>query len=167
MGFALYYLFECTELDNILDTLFWLGGLVMFCEQLDYQGITAFIGSWVSKAFTDVSPTLAAFGLALIYFYSMYMFSSLSGHLIALSGPFLAAGKILKCPPLLLVPLLSYMSALCACLTHYSTGSVVLYAANGHLTSRHILGVGLIVSVFYIVLYFCVGSLWWKVLGWW
>ena len=70
--------------------------------------------------------------LAIIYFYSMYGFSMLTGHITAMALAFLAVCKAAEVPPLLAIPILAYFSNLCGCTTNYSTGPVVIYFGLGY-----------------------------------
>lgn len=151
------------------DTLFWLGGFVVIAEQLSYLNVTDWLGNKVSlilinNSFTPFQSTIA---LSMIYFFSMYMFSSATGHIVALAGPFLEAGATLKCPPFLITALLAYFGALCCCMTSYSTGSSAIYYGQGHIPRGQWFRIGFIMAIFYMAVYFSLGMIWWKVIGWW
>lgn len=74
-----------------------------------------------------LGPTLSVLILGLIYFYSMYIFSSLSGHILAFVGPFMSAGKALGGDDYLITAILCYFSTLSGCLTNFSSGPIVIY----------------------------------------
>jgi DASS family divalent anion:Na+ symporter len=144
----------------------WLGGLVLMADQLTELGIAQWIGEGVATALAGVSPIAAALVLAIVYFYSMYIFCSLTGHIVAFVGPFMEAGKVLGVPPFLLLSLLSYFSTLCGCLTNYSSGPIVLYFGQRYCSAKKWFAVGLLVSFMHIAVWFSVGMVWWKILGW-
>ena len=153
-----------------IDTFFWLGILIMMATQLSKLGVSKFIGEAVGDMISaaQISPLLSCIILGLIYFYSMYMFSSLTGHIVSFVHPFLSAGKHLNGPPLVVTAILAYFSTLCGCLTNFSSGPIVIYYSQGYCSSRvRWFKFGLIISLIYVVTYFTVGLLWWKILGWW
>ncbi|MEM9187158.1 MAG: DASS family sodium-coupled anion symporter, partial [Planctomycetota bacterium] len=149
------------------DTLIWLGGLITMAGALRDTGFTRWFAT-SAGGFVEGWPALStAVALALVYFYSMYAFSMLTGHILALAGAFFAVGLAAGAPPLLLVPLVAYFSNLCGCLTNYSSGPIVIYFGLGYVPVGRWFRVGLIVSVAHLVVWLGVGLLWWKVLGWW
>jgi divalent anion:Na+ symporter, DASS family len=101
-------------------------------DQLSSLGIARWIGGVVSSGLAGLPPLGACVVLAIIYFYSMYLFCSLTGHIIAFVGPFLEAGKALGAPSYVLLALLSSFSTLCGCLTNYSTGPLIIYFSQVH-----------------------------------
>jgi DASS family divalent anion:Na+ symporter len=139
----------------------------MLGHQLSALKVTGFIGKKVSLLLEDASPLGAALGLCLAYFLLMYLFSSLTAHCIAFTGPFINAGKALGCPSHLIVALIAYSSSLCGSLTNYSSGATVLYFSQGYITQGRFMSLGLLVGTFYLAVMFTVGLGWWKVLGWW
>lgn len=151
------------------DSCFWLSILIMMAGQLRKVGAAQLIGETVSDgiARSGVGSVGASILLALVYFLSMYMFSSLTGHIVALVGPFFAAGKDLKCPPLLLIAFMAYFSTLCGCMTNYSSGPIVLCYSQGYISRPRWFAIGALVALFHLSTYLTVGLLWWKILGWW
>jgi DASS family divalent anion:Na+ symporter len=149
------------------DALIWLGGLVAMAEQLKSQGVVDWFRDHMADWVGGYSGVGAAVALALIYFFSMYGFSMLTGHVVALAAGFFVVGKAANCPPLLLVALISYFSNLCGCLTNYSTGPVVIYFQLGFVTPRRWLATGLAVAGFHLAVWLGVGLPYWKLLGWW
>ncbi|KAI9318387.1 Sodium/sulfate symporter [Dichotomocladium elegans] len=150
---------------NAWDTLFWLGGFVTIAEQLSQAGASAFLGHKISQAIDDLGlPAVPA--LALAYFMTTFMFSSLSAHTVAFVGTFLDAGNALGANPMILTALIAYFGALGGCMTNFSTGSAAMYYAPGYVPRTRWFIVGLQLALFYIVVYMTVGMGWWKILGW-
>ncbi|KAI9298099.1 hypothetical protein K502DRAFT_362688 [Neoconidiobolus thromboides FSU 785] len=151
------------------DTLFWLSGFIVLAEQLSELNISDWLGDKVAKSLIseNFSPVQSSIILALIYFLSMYMFSSATGHIVALVAAFLEAGVRLDCPPFLLISLLAYFSSLCCCMTTYSTGSLAIYFGQGYVERKQWFTVGFFMALFYFSIYFTIGMAWWKLLGWW
>ncbi|MBB3763159.1 DASS family sodium-coupled anion symporter [Sphingomicrobium lutaoense] len=149
------------------DALIWLGGLVMMADQLRTTGVIDWFAGGAGDAVSGYAPLAVAIGLALVYFYSMYGFSMLTGHITAMVGAFLAVAVAAGAPPLLMVAMLAYFSNLCGCLTHYSTGPVVIYFGLGYHSVGDWFRMGFIVSLFHMAVWLGIGLGWWKLLGWW
>ncbi|GIX07899.1 MAG: putative malate transporter YflS [Candidatus Poribacteria bacterium] len=149
------------------DALVWLGGLLSLADRLREYG---FIAWFVERAATVVqgfSPLIVALALGIIYFYSMYGFSMLTGHISAMVGAFFAVALAAGAPPLLVVPLFAYLSNLCGCLTNYSTGPVIIYYGFGYVSAPRWLSVGFLIGLVHLIVWVPLGLGWWKVLGWW
>ncbi|KAJ2825681.1 hypothetical protein GGI24_003095 [Coemansia furcata] len=148
------------------DTFFWLASFITLAEQLSALGVTDWIGNSLSHSLHESSPLVCTLSLALAYFFSMYLFSSISSHVVAFAGPFFAAGNILGCPPKLLTILVALFSSMAGVLTPFSTGSVAIYASRGYISQPRWFMLGLLSAVVIIGITFSVGMLWWKLLGW-
>ena len=149
------------------DSLIWLGGLVCMAQQLESQGVMKWFAERMQEQVAGFSGVSAAIVIALIYFYSMYGFSMMTGHIMAMAGVFFVVGKAAGAPPLLLVAMISYFSNLCGCLTNYSTGQVVIYSGLGYVTTRRWFAVGFCVGLFHLAVWLGVGLPYWRALGWW
>lgn len=149
------------------DTFFWLGGMIVMANQLSAVGMSALIGEYIAK-FVEIIPIYQVQVLILFsfYFVTMMLFSSNTGHVIAFAGPVMDAAVKLNIPKGLTVAFLAYYTLLCACLTHYTSGSAVIYYSKSGMTTKRFVTVGLIVSAVIIAVYSTVGSIWWKIIGW-
>ncbi|MDA0723698.1 MAG: DASS family sodium-coupled anion symporter [Verrucomicrobia bacterium] len=149
------------------DALIWLGGLISMADALRDLGFI----SWFAEAMKDevvgMDPLAALLALVLVYFYSMYGFSMLTGHIKAMVAAFFLVAVGAGAPPMLTVALLAYFSNLCGCLTNYSTGPVVIYFGLGYVESARWFRIGFLVSLLHIAIWLGVGLPWWKFLGWW
>ncbi len=149
------------------DALIWLGGMVCMAGLLKDHGFIAWFASSMEGQVSGLGALATALALALVYFYSMYGFSMLTGHIAAMVAAFLALAISAGAPPMLMVALLAYFSNLCGCLTNYSTGPVVIYSGFGYVPVARWFKVGFIVSLFHLVVWLGVGLPYWKLLGWW
>ncbi|WP_260483450.1 anion permease [Sphingomicrobium flavum] len=149
------------------DALVWLGGLLTMADMLKDRGVIDWFANHAATWFDGMAPLAVALGLAIIYFYSMYGFSMLTGHISAMVGAFIAVAVAAGAPPLLIVALLAYFSNLCGCLTHYSTGPTVIYFGLGYVSVPDWFRIGFFVSLFHMVIWLGIGLPWWKLLGWW
>ncbi|MFV2091957.1 MAG: DASS family sodium-coupled anion symporter [Hyphomicrobiales bacterium] len=149
------------------DALIWLGGLVMMAGALKETGFVDWLANIMKDQITGLSPLIAAIVLAIVYFYSMYAFSMLTGHIVALSGVFLTIAAAAGSPPLLIVAMLAYFSNLCGCTTNYSTGPVVIYFGLGYVPSARWFAIGFAISLVHLTVWLGIGLPYWKFLGWW
>ena len=153
--------------DQAWDTFIWLGGLLTMANSLKkYEFIDWFAATtqtWV-VGFDGMTVIIL---LALIYFYSMYCFSMLTAHIVAMVAAFFAVALEGGAPAMVTIALLAYFSNLCACTTNYSTGPVVIYFGLGFVSPQEWFARGFQVSLFHLSIWFGIGLIWWKILGWW
>ena len=149
------------------DAMIWLGGMVCMAGLLKEHGFIAWFANTMEGKVSGMGALATALTLALVYFYSMYSFSMLTGHITAMVAAFLALAIAAGAPPMLMVALLAYFSNLCGCLTNYSTGPVVIYSGFGYVSVARWFKIGFIVSLFHLAVWLGVGLPYWKLLGWW
>lgn len=149
------------------DTLFWLGGLLTMASMLSKYGFIDWFVGQAETMVSDISGLWIIIILGLVYFYSMYAFSMLSGHIAAMILPFFAVCLAVGAEPMITVAVFAYFSCVCGCTTNYSSGPVIIYYSLGYETSPRWFRTGFVVSLMHIVIWLGVGLVWWKVLGWW
>ncbi len=149
------------------DALIWLGGLISMADALRNLGFISWFAETMKDEVVGMDPLAALLALVLVYFYSMYGFSMLTGHIKAMVAAFFLVAVGAGAPPMLTVALLAYFSNLCGCLTNYSTGPVVIYFGLGYVESARWFRIGFLVSLLHISIWLGVGLPWWKFLGWW
>ncbi len=149
------------------DALIWLGGLIMMAGFLRELGMIEWFAENARMWVSGKGALFVGIVLTLVYFFSMYGFSMLTGHITAMAGAFLAVAIGAGVEPILMVALLAYFSNLCGCLTNYSTGPVVIYFGLGYVPARQWFRIGFLVALFHLLVWLGVGMAWWKLLGWW
>ena len=149
------------------DTFIWLGGLLTLASSLKTLGFISWFVNNIQQSLTGISPFLLLLSLVLIYFYSMYVFSMLTAHIVALAGAIFLVASSVDLNPFLVVGMIAYFSNLCGCLTNYSTGPVIIYFGNGYVQPLAWFKIGFMVSLYHIVVWLGTGLLWWRVIGWW
>ncbi len=105
--------------------------------------------------------------LSLIYFYSMYGFSTLPAHISAMVSAFFTVALAAGAPTMLTIAIIAYFSNLCACTTNYSTEPVIVYFGLGYVSPHQWFAKGFLVSLFHLAIWFDTGLIWWRMLGWW
>ena len=157
---------EVIENDSAWDVLVWLGGLVAMATALGNMGVTTWFAEAAQSRVAGFDVFMVLIILALVYFYSMYGFSMLTGHIAAMVPAFFAVCLASGTPPLITIPLFAYFSNLCGSITNYSTGPVIIYFEMGYVSVPKWFKVGLIMSLIHILVWLGLGLLWWKILGW-
>ena len=145
----------------------WLGGLISMADALRELGFVGWFANVMQAQVSGMGWLTALLILAVVYFYSMYGFSMLTGHIKAMVAVFFLVAVGTGAPPMLTVALLAYFSNLCGCLTNYSTGPVVIYFGLGYVESIRWFRIGFLVSLLHLAVWLGVGLPWWKLLGWW
>ncbi len=149
------------------DTLLWLGGLVAMADALKTTKFVDWFAERMQESIGSTTGMAAAVLLAVVYFYSMYAFSMLTGHILAFAGVFFTVAALAGAPPLVMVALIAYFSNLCGCTTNYSTGPVVIYYGLEYVPAGRWFRIGFLMSLVHLVIWLGGGLLWWKFLGWW
>ena len=158
---------EMLKETKVWDALLWLGGLLSMANLLSSQGTIAWFAHLVQGEVDGMSTMAAMIVLALVYFYAMYGFSMLTAHISAMAAAFLTVLASVEAPELASVALIAAFSNVCACLTFYSTGPVVIYFGFGYVPAGKWFRLGAIVSLVHMSIWLLVGMGWWKILGWW
>jgi divalent anion:Na+ symporter, DASS family len=149
------------------EVFIWYGGLVMMAGEIGKTPLPGLFASSVARATGGLSWPLAIAVLALVFFYAHYAFASITAHVMAMFVPFLLVTIAVGAPAGLTVLLLTYFANLSAGLTHYGTTPAPVYFGTGYVTQKRWWTVGLIASILNIAIWAVVGSVWWKILGWW
>jgi DASS family divalent anion:Na+ symporter len=101
--------------------------------------------------------------------FSHYFFASTTAHISAMLLAFLTVGAQLI-PAQYLIPFMLMMtasSAIMMTLTHYATGTSPIIFGSGFVTMGNWWRVGFIMCVIELLIFAVIGTLWWKVLGYW
>lgn len=149
------------------DTLIWLGGILTLANGLRDTGFVEWFAGRAEGVAGELPMLPTVLVLVLVYYYSMYGFSMLTAHISAMVGAFLTICAATEVPALLAVPLFAYFSNLCACVTNYSSGPVIIYFGLGYVPTRTWFRVGFWVSLLHLAVWIPVGLVWWKMLRWW
>ena len=158
---------DLIEESGAWEVFIWYGGLVMMAAELGKTNLPSIFAGAVANASGGLSWPLGLAILALVFFYAHYAFASITAHVMAMLVPFLLVTIALGAPSGLTVLVLAYFANLSAGLTHYGTTPAPIYFGLGYVTQRRWWTVGLIASLINIAIWAGVGSVWWKVLGWW
>ncbi|WP_080796607.1 DASS family sodium-coupled anion symporter [Corynebacterium pacaense] len=149
------------------NTIFWFAVLVMMAGALNTYGIVGWIADTISGAIGGLSWQIGLVILILVFFYTRYLFASATAHIAAMYAAFLATAIALGAPPTLAAMSLAYTALLNMGLTQYAGGPGPALYGSGYNTTGQWWGVSFICSLVSLAIWFVVGGLWFKVLGWW
>ncbi|SUC39267.1 sodium:sulfate symporter [Proteus mirabilis] len=147
----------------------WFSALVMMASFLGKLGLIKWLSLSVGAGIDSmgISWVSGMILLVLIYVYSHYFFASTTAHITAMFAAFYAAGLALGAPPMLLGLILAFSSSLMMSLTHYGTGTAPIIFGSGYATLGEWWKAGFVMSIVNLIIWITLGSLWWKVLGYW
>ena len=148
------------------DILFFLGGFLVLADQLTQLDITDFLGNSVASSLGGIQGLSASIILFVVYFFTGFIFASMTAHAIAFSPLFLAASKALNAPSMLSAALIGYGTGLSGCWTNFSSGSIVIYYGHGYVSQQRWFGIGAIIAFIHMIVLLSVGLAWWKIIGW-
>lgn len=175
IGLSILLLTGVLEWDEVLknkgawDTVMWFSALVMMASFLGKLGLVSWLAQTVGAGIGSLGLGWIAgmLILVLIYVYTHYFFASTTAHITAMFAAFFAAGIALGAPPMLLGLTLAFSSSLMMSLTHYGTGTAPIIFGSGYVTLGEWWKVGFVMSVVNLAIWFYIGGIWWKALGYW
>ena len=143
------------------NTLVWFATLVALADGL---GRTGFV-SWFAKALAGhlggIAPTTAMIVLVLVFFFTHYMFASITAHTTAMLPATLAAGTAIPGMPVAQLTLLLVLTlGIIGILTPYATGPSPVYYGSGYIPGRDFWRLGAIFGVIFIVALLVIGVPW-------
>jgi L-tartrate/succinate antiporter len=148
------------------NTLAWFATLVALADGLNRTGFVKWFADYVAAHMAGFSPTTAMLVLVLIFFFTHYLFASITAHVTALLPVMLAVGSTI---PGMNMP--QYALALCltlgimGILTPYATGPSPVYYGSGYLPSGDYWKLGAIFGVIFIAAFVLIGLPWMKMIG--
>jgi L-tartrate/succinate antiporter len=143
------------------NTLVWFATLVALADGL---GRTGFVG-WFAKALAGhlggIAPTTAMIVLVLVFFFTHYMFASITAHATAMLPVMLAAGAAIPGMPVAQLTMLLVLTlGIMGILTPYATGPSPVYYGSGYVPARDFWRLGAIFGVIFIAALIVIGVPW-------
>ena len=158
---------QCVAERPAWDVFVWYGGLLRMGEQLNATGIAKVFAESVGSLFIGIPWLVVLFAILVIYFYTHYLFASITAHVLALFPPFVVLLVGIGVPPQLAVFSLLCLANLPAGLTHYGTTSAPILFSLGYVSLGDWWRVGFLVSLANLTIWLTVGFGWWKLPGFW
>ena len=147
--------------------LIWLSILVFMAEKLTQFGLIGWISTSISSAMKGLNWLLVLVVLALVLFYTHYLFASATAHNSAMYLPLLTVAISAGAPKLLAAQFLALFSAIMGSTTHYSSPAASVLASSGYVKQDEWWKLSFIFGIFYILVYGIIGLAWMKLIGMW
>lgn len=164
---ALMVLGKVVSWDDILankqawNTLVWFATLVALADGLNKVGFVKWFAETIGSQMAGFSPMVAMLLLVAVFFFTHYLFASITAHVTAMLPVMLAVGMgipglDIRTFALLLALTLGIMGIL----TPYATGPSPVYYGSGYIPSKDFWRLGAIFGVIYFVVFLLVAMFW-------
>ncbi len=143
------------------NTLVWFATLVALADGLNRVGFVKWFADTIGAQMTGFSPTVAMLALVAVFFFTHYLFASVTAHVTAMLPVMLAVamgipGIDIRTFALLLAMTLGIMGIL----TPYATGPSPVYYGSGYIPSKDYWRLGAIFGVIFFAVFMLVGVPW-------
>jgi len=143
------------------NTLAWFATLVALAEGLSKVGFVKWFADTVAAHMGGFPPTLAMIVLILVYFFTHYLFASVTAHATAMLPVVLAVGSTIPGMNMMQFALsLGLTLGLMGILTPYATGPSPVYYGSGYLPSADYWKLGAVFGVLFIAVFLLLGLPW-------
>lgn len=132
-------------------TLTLLATLVTLADGLNRIGFVGWFAQTIAGSMSGLSPNQTIVGLVCLYFFSHYMFASLTAHATAMLPILLTLGSTMPGIPFeKLALMLGLTQGLMGVLTPYATGPAPVYANSGYITTAEFWRLGTIFGIIFL-----------------
>lgn len=145
---------------STLATFLWLAVLFTLSGQLNEMGFMGYVGERLASMLGGVSWPVAYVVLLLLYIAMHYMFVSQSAQVLALLGVFLDVGIQTGVPVHLMGFALLFASSYFSTLTPQGGSQNVIFVASNYLTQGELYRLGLLTTLFCMLLFLLIGTPW-------
>ena len=136
------------------NTFAWFATLVSLADGLSKTGFVKWFADMMSHHMSGFSPTFAAVILVLIFFFTHYMFASVTAHATAMLPVMLTVGSTIPGMPMEAFALLLALTlGIMGILTPYGTGPSPVYFGSGYLPAADYWRLGAIFGIVYLVVF--------------
>lgn len=147
--------------------LIWLSILVFMAEKLTQFGFINWISTSISTSMKGINWLTTLIILALVLFYTHYLFASATAHNSAMFLPLLTVAIAAGAPKMMAAQFLALFSAIMGSTTHYSSPAASVLASSGYVKQNEWWKMSFIFGIFYILVYSIIGLGWMKIIGMW
>jgi len=143
------------------NTLAWFATLVALADGLNRVGFVKWFATAIAGHMTGFSPTFAMIVLVVVFFFTHYMFASITAHVTALLPVMLTVGSTVQGLPMQQFTMLLLLTlGLIGILTPYATGPSPVYYGSGYIPSGKFWQLGAIFGVIFILALLVIGVPW-------
>ena len=141
-------------------TLVWFATLIALADGLNRTGFVHWFAESVSAHMGGLSPTIAMVVLVCVYFFSHYLFASITAHTTAMLPVMLAVGGAIPGMPMqALAQMLVLSGGIMSVLTPYAGGPNPVYYGSGYLPTKDFWLLGAIFGAIFFGLWLAIGTL--------
>jgi L-tartrate/succinate antiporter len=143
------------------NTLAWFATLVALADGLNKVGFVQWFAELVASHMGGYSPTMAMVTLVLVFFFTHYLFASITAHVTALLPVMLAVGATVPGIDMAQFALMLCLTlGIMGILTPYATGPSPVYYGSGYLPAADYWRLGAIFGVIFIAAMLVIGMPW-------
>jgi L-tartrate/succinate antiporter len=143
------------------NTLVWFATLVALADGLAKVGFVKWFAETIGAQLTGVSPTVAMLGLIAVFFFTHYLFASITAHATAMLPVVLAVGLgVPDMPMKTFAMMLALTLGIMGILTPYATGPSPVYYGSGYIPSKDYWRLGAIFGVIFFAALLAIGMPW-------
>jgi L-tartrate/succinate antiporter len=140
------------------NTFAWFATLVALADGLNKTGFVKWFADTIASHMSGFSPIAAAIVLVLIFFFTHYLFASVTAHTTAMLPVMLVVGSTIPNMPMEAFALMLVLTlGLMGILTPYGTGPSPVYFGSGYLPAADYWRLGAIFGVIYVAVFLLIG----------
>lgn len=151
---------DIAEQGETLATFLWLAVLFALSGQLNELGFMGYVGERLATQVAGLSWPALYVTLVALYVVIHYAFVSQTSQVLALLAVFLDVGTRGGVPAPLMAYSLLFASSYFSVITPQGGSQNVIFAASGYLTQRELYRLGLITTLFFLLVFLAVGTPW-------
>ncbi len=143
------------------NTLAWFATLVALADGLSKVGFVKWFASSVASGMAGTTPMMAMIALVLVFFFTHYLFASVTAHVTAMLPVMLAVGTTIPGLDMAQLSLLLVLTlGIMGILTPYATGPSPVYYGSGYLPAKHYWILGAVFGLIFIAAFLLIGMPW-------
>ena len=143
------------------NTLAWFATLVALADGLNKVGFVKWFADSVATHMTGLSPFTAMILLVLVFYFTHYLFASITAHVTALLPVMLAVGTTIPGMDMATYSLLLCLTlGIMGVLTPFATGPSPVYYGSGYLPSKDYWRLGAVFGVLFIAVLLLISLPW-------
>jgi len=148
-----------------LVTFIWLAVLFALSGQLNEDGFMGYVGGRLTSLLGGISWPIAYVILLVLYILMHYMFVSQTAQILALFDVFLGVAVKAGVPAFLMAFALLFASSYFSTITPQGGSQNVIFVGSGYLTQGELYRLGLLTTVFCLLVFLAIGTPWLLFLG--
>jgi len=142
------------------NVLVWFATLVAMADGLGRVGFVGWFARLAAERLAGFSPLAAMLILVVVFYFSHYMFASLTAHATAFLPIMLAAGAAIPgIPERNFALLLCYSLGIMGVITPYATGPAPVYFGSGYVSRADFWRLGLIFGTIFLIALIGIGAI--------